>query len=312
VQAHHNASFLSRFTIYQRERFPLIPHGLLVAVISLAGVNFSALARNFVAHSALRTPYSAFIVAFLCALGFFLQLRVADEFKDYADDLAHRPYRPVPRGLIQLRELATLAFSVMGMQIGLAVWLHPGLWLPLLGVWSYMGLMRYEFFAPDWLKSHPVIYLLSHMGIMPLIFGFITACDWLVAGAMPPPGLGWFLALGFMNGMVFELGRKIRAPQDEEPGVETYSLLWGRGPAVRSWLLALLLAAFCAGFAARAIAWGWVITRLSLVLLAMALWIGWRFLLQPSAHRAKWIETFSGLWTAALYLGLGVAPVFFT
>ena len=36
---------------------------------------------------------------------FFLQLRIADEFKDFAEDSRFRPYRPVPRGLVTLTEL---------------------------------------------------------------------------------------------------------------------------------------------------------------------------------------------------------------
>ena len=38
-----------------------------------------------------------------------------------------------------------------------------------------------------------------------------------------PPALGWFLAVTFLNGLVVEVGRKMRAPSDEEPGVETYT-----------------------------------------------------------------------------------------
>ena len=32
----------------------------------------------------------------------FLQLRIADEFKDFDEDSRYRPYRPVPRGLVTL------------------------------------------------------------------------------------------------------------------------------------------------------------------------------------------------------------------
>jgi 4-hydroxybenzoate polyprenyltransferase len=42
-----------------------------------------------------------------------------------------------------------------------------------------------------------------------------------------------FFWVSFFNGTVLEIGRKIRAPQDEEAGVETYSFLWGRGGALR-------------------------------------------------------------------------------
>ena len=45
------------------------------------------------------------VVAFVTCFLFFLQLRIADEFKDFEEDTRYRPYRPVPRGLVTLREL---------------------------------------------------------------------------------------------------------------------------------------------------------------------------------------------------------------
>jgi 4-hydroxybenzoate polyprenyltransferase len=35
-----------------------------------------------------------------------------------------------------------------------------------------------------------------------------------------PAGLFWFLAASFCNGVVIEIGRKIRAPAQEEEGVD--------------------------------------------------------------------------------------------
>ena len=102
--------------------------------------------------------------------------------------------------------------------------------------------MTREFFAPRWLKRHPVVYMTSHMVILPLVDLYATACDWWVAGRhRPPRGLYWFLIVSYLNGLVIEIGRKTRVPADEEPGVETYSALWGTGGAVRAWLIAVLV-----------------------------------------------------------------------
>ena len=78
--------------------------------------------------------------------------------------------------------------------------------------------------------------MVSHMAIMPLVDWFATGCDWVHAGGTMPPGLFWFLAASFCNGIVIELGRKIRSPGEEEAGVETYSVLWGPRIAVLAWL----------------------------------------------------------------------------
>jgi len=55
----------------------------------------------------------------------------------------------------------------------------------------------------------------------------VCAVAWLKVSGSPPAGLWLFLVLSFANGCVLELGRKIYAPANERPGVETYSALLG-------------------------------------------------------------------------------------
>ncbi len=295
----------SRWLLYQQERFPLLAHAPLIAAFSFSALSFSALLRGQVALPEASTLLVAFASVFL----FFLQLRIADEFKDYEDDARFRPYRPVPRGLVTLRELGGVGAAAALIQLGLALWLKPSLALLLLLVWGYLGLMRREFFVPQWLKSHPLTYLWTHMLILPLVVLFATACEWLVAGTPPPGGLVWFLVVSFFNGVVIEIGRKIRAPEDEERGVETYSVLWGRRKAVLAWLGAMLLAAVGAWLAADLIGWTAPLLGLLGALLIAAAISAWSFLSHPMTSRAKLIEYMSGLWTLLTYLGLGAAPL---
>lgn len=216
----------SRWWVYQRERFPVLAHGALILAFSGSAVALSALLRGAWPSG------PALAVAFASAFLFFFQLRVSDEFKDNDDDRRYRPYRPVPRGLVTLRELAQLSAAAALLQVLLALWLDPHLIAVLAVVWIYMTLMAREFYAPEWLKARPFTYLWSHMLVVPLIDLYATACDWLPEEAAPPAGLGWFLAASFFNGVVVEIGRKLRAPADEEPGVETYSAVWGRPKAL--------------------------------------------------------------------------------
>lgn len=294
-----------RWQLYQRERFPILAYAPLIAAFSFSAVSVSAFLRGQEAPPEPRGLLVAFISVFL----FFLQLRIADEFKDHEDDARFRPYRPVPRALVTLPELGRLGAAAAVIQLGLALWVKPAVALLLILVWAYLGLMRKEFFVPRWLKTHPIAYLWSHMLIMPLIALYASACEWLPAGSMPAGGLAWFLMMSFFNGVVIEIGRKIRTPQDEEPGVETYSVLWGRRNAVLSWLGAMLLAATGMWLLAHRIGLAGPVVGWLAVLLIIALCIAWRFLHRPSAKRAKWIEHMSGLWTLCTYLGLAVAPI---
>jgi 4-hydroxybenzoate polyprenyltransferase len=294
-----------RWWIYQRERFPLLGHGPLIAAFSFSALSFSTLLRGQVTLPAT----APVLVAFVTALLFFLQLRIADEFKDFEEDSRYRPYRPVPRGLVTLRELGVLGFLAALVQLGLALWLHPSLVLFLAAAWAYLVLMSKEFFVPEWLKAHPIPYMVSHMVIIPLVDLYATACDWWVAGEGPPRGLIWFLVVSYFNGLVIEIGRKIRGPKEEETGVNTYSALWGRRNAVLVWLGSLLTTAACAFVAAWQIDFAVPVGVLLAVLLLAAGLVAGRFLHQPEAGRAKRIETASGLWTILMYLSLGAIPL---
>jgi 4-hydroxybenzoate polyprenyltransferase len=293
-----------RWWIYQRERFPLAAHGPLIAAFSASAASYSALLRG-----AGRPAMASYIIAFAVSLGSFLLLRIADEFKDADEDARFRPYRPVPRGLVSLRELATLGVAVALLQLALAVrigWSLAGL----LGLtWLYFGLMSKEFFARAWLKARPVAYLFSHMLIMPLIDWFATGCDWVRAGGAMPRGLFWFLAASFCNGVVIELGRKIRAPEQEEPGVETYSFLWGRRVAVGAWLAAQAATFACALAAARPIGAAGLVGGVLGAGWLGALALGASFVRSGRGRLAKRLELASGAWTLALYLSLGVVPL---
>ena len=297
---------LSRWWIYQRERFPLLAHGPLVAAFSFSAVAYSSLLRGV---AALPDPF-AWMVAFLTSLAFFMQLRIADEFKDFDDDLRYRPYRPVPRGLVSLRELGVIGVALALVQLLLAFWLHTSLLLMLAITWLYLALMSHEFFVSDWLKARPVTYMWSHMLIMPLIDLYASACDWMVAGHHQLRlGLLWFLLVSFFNGMVIEIGRKIRVPEDEEHGVETYSVLWGCRKAVKVWLLVLLVTAISAAIAAAQIDFLLPVVTVLIVLYATALWLARQFLRHPQSGAGKRFEWLAGAWTLCMYLSLGAGPL---
>jgi 4-hydroxybenzoate polyprenyltransferase len=298
-------TLLSKWWIYQRERFPLIGHGLPVAAFSFSAVCFSRLLRGGEDWPRREAAVVAFVTAFL----FFLQLRIADEFKDFEEDSRYRPYRPVPRGLVTLRELARVWVGTAVVQLILALWLAPSLTLLLAGVWIYLVLMSKEFFVASWLKRRAVIYMLSHMVIVPLIDFYATACDWWPAQGDPPPGLFWFVVVSYFNGLVIEIGRKIRSPADEEEGVTTYSVAWGRRTAVVVWLAVMAATAVCAVCAMAVIDFAVPVAIGLGTMLAIAVLLGVRFLRALAPRGGKQIELFAGLWTIGLYLSIGVIPL---
>jgi hypothetical protein len=235
-------------------------------------------------------------------------LRAADEVKDGEDDARYRPERPIPRGLVSLRLIVGIGVALAPVAAVAAYAFYP----PLLGVlalvWLWLGLMSLEFFVPEWLKARPLLYLVSHMAIMPLIDLFVTATEWLPHGAHPAPSLWFFLALSFANGCVLELGRKLYAPQNERVGVETYSALYGSRRAAAMWLGATFLAyalLLCVGVAA---GHGLLVGGLGALMLAFAAREGLRYRRLPDAAAQKRMDLTAGLWVFGCYALAGYAP----
>jgi len=299
------SSFFIKWWTYQKERFPVAGHGPLILTFSLCALCYSRLLRG----ETTLPHWETIGVAFLCCFFSFLHLRIADEFKDFEEDSKFRSYRPVPRGLVTLKELGVLWFLTGALQLLLAILLAPGLGFVLLLTWFYLALMSKEFFCKKWLKSHPFTYMWTHMFIMPLIDLYATACDWLPAQGSPPPGLWWFVIVSFFNGFVIEVGRKIRAPEDEEQGVETYSVLWGRKNAVIGWWMALVLTGATALVAAFNIKFIMPVAISLGLCFVVAVVCGIRFLKHQNPKSGKGFEILAGIWTLVLYLVLGVVPL---
>lgn len=303
-------SLPQRAWIYQRERFPVLGHGPLILCFSLSAMAFSALLHDdAVAWFDEGTWGPSAVAAFVTCFLFFLQLRIADEFKDHEEDCRYRPYRPVPRGLVSLRALG-IAFALAGaIQFSLAWWVEPRLVLVLLPAWIYLALMSREFFVREWLVARPITYLWTHMLIMPLVDFYATACHWMVRDFPVSAELKWFLVASFGNGLVIEIGRKLRAAEDEETGVPTYTKLWGLRRAPWIWWTVLAITAGVALLAEREI--GFVRPMLAVVFVAVigaGLLVG-NFVRDPRAGSGWRFELFAGLWTIALYLALGIVPL---
>lgn len=300
-----NRSFLSRFIEYQSERFPLLQHGLLILVFTFSAISYSRVCRGVEGF----IPAIEFIVGGLTAILFFLLLRLFDEFKDAEEDARYRPYRPVPRGLVTLKELRNLGIVLTLIFIALNATLMPRTLPAIALVLLYMGLMAKEFFVSAWLKKHPLVYMASHMIVMPLIDFYTTGLDWLNNVADPPSGLEFFLVVTFLNGIVIEVGRKIRAPQDEEEGVETYSALYGAHRATWIWVGLLVVTWGSALLASNYAGYGIVGTVALTGILLLCGVPALLFLRSGSSGHAKLVETAAGVWTIGMYLTLGGVPM---
>lgn len=301
MTAEQDLPFLRRFWQYQKERFPLMGHGVLIAVFTFSAIAYSRICRGGTGF----IPWADYAIGVAATITLFFLVRVFDEFKDREDDARHRRYLPVPRGLITLAELRRTGLVVAVLQIAMIAWWQPRM-LPLYGlVVGYLLLMGVEFFAPAWLKARQLLYITSHMVIIPLIDLYSSGLDWKLDGDRPHWGLAFFLAVSYMNGIVLEFGRKLRAPGHEEEGVVSYTALWGVRGGTMAWLGVLVFTCLLALAAAVYANLGPIVIAMLCAALMLCAWPGLAFLRSPTEALSKWIERASAAWTILMYLSLG-------
>lgn len=297
---------MNKWIIYQKERFPLLQYIPMMAAFSFCAVSYSMHlgGQNNGVH------ISRYILAFFTTLFFFMLLRIADEHKDFEEDSQFRPYRPVQRGLIKLSTLRNIGIVLIFLQIGMAIWIDIKLLgvLAIVYVWFY--LMSVEFFVPKWLKKQHTLYLLSHMLIMPLIDMYATAVEWVPRGGVLSFGIIVFMISSFCDGTVVEVGRKLRAKENEEYGVDTYTQIWGPVRAMVVWMICMTISFVSTVVAGFQVGAGIPIFCVLFVLYVFAGFISIKFAKNPTAKNAKVFEIFPGLWMMIMYLLLGIIPFF--
>lgn len=299
------AGIWARFWQYQKERYPFLAYLVLIGTFSFSAVSFSRLAAGRPGF----IDWGDFAVCVVNTVGLFFLVRIFDEHKDYEDDIRFRRDLPVPRGLISLAELRRFAWGFFALMVLLDAWFVPRM-LPFLGLMlGWLGLMGKEFFVSGWLKRNWVWYVLSHMFIIPFVDVYASGFDWILENAEAPPALAWFFGLSYLNGIVLEIGRKIRPAGGESEGVDTFSSRLGPKVATWLWWFCLLGTVFLAwkGLEAARIdpVFAWILLALAGgMTLPMFLFFG-----KPGPATAKGIEYASALWTLALYLCVGGIPM---
>jgi len=294
---------VERAAAYFAERFPLLAHGLLI--LSFYSSN------QFLAHALVQPgkpiQYDAgSLMGYVTMLCFFLHLRIFDDHKDFVEDCRNFPDRVLQRGEITLKELKVIGGLAIGLELVLGALAGPASLTSVLIVFAYSLLMLKEFFIPNWLKRHFLIYVSTHMLIMPLlavlVFSFATGrYSW------DAPVWFWIYSLvGFFVAFNWEVSRKIRAPEDEVDGLDSYTKLFGTYGAaylvlfiriVDTGLVALV--AIHLGLSAWFYVW-----LLVLFLVCMIGFVQYRFWTTPATARR--LETYAGLYIVAFDLALAV------
>lgn len=301
-----NSPWLLRFGAYLQQRFPPL-NGLMFLIFFLTAYTYT----SFLAHPEAAVVFTLKTIAgFVAVYSFFFRLRVMDEHKDFEKDSVNHPNRVLQSGLVSLWQLRLLAFAGTLLEFAISWWISGQVLLFWTLAFGYSLLMYKEFFAGSWLEPRLFLYAVSHMLVMPLMV--------LWAGSMGAPesplpeGILLLGFLSFLSGFAFELSRKIKAPEEEQDGILTYSKIFGvkRAPifafsclAGASAILFVLLQKSGAGT--------FFYAGIILLLLACA-WFFFRFVKAPTSKNAKGLELASSLYMLIAYLLVITATLRYT
>ena len=291
-------SATGRWREYLAERFP-VPVTLLLAVATAAAVAVAAQPGAAVFVVDLSDAAAGTALMFLL----LFHLRVFDEHKDFEQDRATRPDRPVQRGLVTLGELKVAGAVAIAMEIAIAVaaFGEGAIWwaLPL----GYSVLMLFEFGAKHWLERHYAVYAISHSAITSAV---CVALVMMSAGDAEPEHLAVLAGLALASTFAIDVLRKTWAPASEIDGVDSWSKLVGLGRAAALGASLLGIAGAAAGWLGWEAGgrWGWIGF--------VAAVTGWGvvtvrgFVKEPTAKREKMLQVVAGVHYLAVWIGVAV------
>ena len=206
--------FIKKWYTYQKERFPVATYGIYIFSIVFGTFCF-AIDKTYNPNWIMFLPM--FAVAFLQ----FLIVRIVDEFKDYEEDAKYRPYRPVPRGLVTLKELGILGGICAAVQVGITAILNLKGLIFLGLVWLFFGVMSKSFFIKKLVDKHILLEVTLDELLMPVLVLYLSTFVTSISVKLIP-----FLILSYLGSWIVEIARKVRCKEDEEEGVKTYTAVF--------------------------------------------------------------------------------------
>ena len=158
---------------------------------------------------------------------FMVIARMMDEIKDYEKDKLANPSRPLPRGLISLREMnfalriLMIIIAFFAFYLGMKTSVLQG---ALFGFsLIYLWFMYKEFYVGKRLADFPFLYALTHQIVMiPLYLFFVS----LFSFEFLYHPLAWiFVAINLFSSLSFEFARKLKP--DAHAAARTYRQHYG-------------------------------------------------------------------------------------
>ncbi len=213
---------LWRLRVYFREMYPL-GRSLFVGYLLCFELYFLTLLTN--GHDGFHVGAAELAVGFTL-FAFLLNLRIADDFKDYETDLRLFPDRPLPSGRTRKSDLVWVLVVLDTVVVVLnLVLVRNHVFFTLLVL--YGVLMSFWFFQRYRIQRSLVLAVVTHNPVQLVMNAYVIS---FACARYDIPLVGWnnllILCTLYFPGLIWEIARKVRAPEDETEYV-TYSQLFG-------------------------------------------------------------------------------------
>ena len=213
---------LKRLNIYFKEMYPIIPR-LILGGLLFFEIYFIVLLNHGVTAFDLGAGE---LVGAFTVFSFLCWLRIADDFKDYELDCRLFAHRPLPSGRTKKGDLAVFVTLLIALTLALNfVFMNNFVFCIIL--YTYGSLMAIWFFQKHKIQKSLPLALLTHNPVQ-IIMNIYIISFVVIKYSIKPFDLTNCLAVMtlYFPALIWEVSRKIRAPQDETEYV-TYSKLFG-------------------------------------------------------------------------------------
>lgn len=217
-----------RLSVYFKEMYPILPRFTLGLII------FGEIYFIILLNADIRTFRLGIqeLIGGFTVFSFLLWLRIADDFKDYELDCRLFAHRPLPSGRVHKKDLAVFVTVLIAVTVllNLRFMNNFGFFLFL---YLYGTLMSLWFFSRKKIQKSLPLALVTHNPVQMIMNIYIIS---FTCFKYDLPLFTWvnFLAAWtlYFPALIWEISRKIRAPQDETEYV-TYSSLFGYRKSTR-------------------------------------------------------------------------------
>ena len=221
-----------RLSIYFKEMYPILPRFALGLII-FGEIHFIILLNAGIRDFRLGPQE---LIGGFTGFSFLLWLRIADDFKDYELDCRLFAHRPLPSGRVHKKDLAVFVSVLIAITVLLNLLFMNNFGF-FLFLYIYGTLMSLWFFSRKKIQKSLPLALVTHNPVQMIMNIYIISFTCLKYDL---PLFTWvnFLAAWtlYFPALIWEISRKIRAPEDETEYV-TYSKLFGYKKATRFILL---------------------------------------------------------------------------